>query len=35
MDRTASPPRAAALLWLFIVMRPWYVVVKHKGDPWN
>ena len=25
----------ATLLWMFIVLRPWYFVMRQKDDPWN
>jgi hypothetical protein len=35
IDRAVCVGIPALLLWLFIVLRPWYVVLRRKDDPWG
>jgi hypothetical protein len=35
IDRAASVGIPALLLWLFIVLRPWYGVLRLRDDPWG
>ncbi len=35
IDRAVSTGVPSLILWLFIVLRPWYAVLRRKQDPWD